>query len=105
MELSENPTRFLSTVQIGITGIGILLGIYSGENITNDVEAYISSFGWFHPYEHAIATGIILILITYFSIVFGELFPKRIGMTFPEPIALMAAKPMQILSKIASPFV
>lgn len=105
LELSENPTRFLSTVQIGITGIGILLGIYSGENITIDVEAYILSFGWFHPYEHAIATGIILILITYFSIVFGELFPKRIGMTFPEPIALMAAKPMQILSKIASPFV
>ncbi|MEY3420063.1 MAG: hypothetical protein RIR48_343 [Bacteroidota bacterium] len=105
LELSENPNKFLSTVQIGITFIGILLGIYSGENITSDVESFISDFGWFTPYEHTIATFIVLILITYFSIVLGELFPKRIGINFPEPIAIALAKPMYFISRIASPFV
>lgn len=105
LELSENPNKFLSTVQIGITFIGILLGIYSGENITSDVESFISDFGWFTPYEHTIATFIVLILITYFSIVLGELFPKRIGINFPEPIAIALAKPMYLISRIASPFV
>lgn len=105
LSLSENPTRFLSTVQIGITSIGILLGIYSGETLTNDIAASLKQIGWLHPYELAISTFIVLLAITYISIVLGELFPKRIGMTFPEPIALYAAKPMQIISKIASPFV
>ena len=105
LELSENPNKFLSTVQIGITFIGILLGIYSGENITSDVESFISDFVWFTPYEHTIATFIVLILITYFSIILGELFPKRIGINFPEPIAIALAKPMYFISRIASPFV
>ena len=105
LELAENPTKFLSTVQIGITLIGILLGVYSGENLTTDFANSISKVAFLAPYASPIATGLIVLLVTYLSIVLGELFPKRLGMTFPEPIAMFVAKPMNILSKIAAPFV
>ncbi|RIW14468.1 HlyC/CorC family transporter [Algoriphagus lacus] len=105
LELAENPTKFLSTVQIGITLIGILLGVYSGENLTTDLTAQIQRIEFLAPYSHTISTGLIVLLITYLSIVLGELFPKRLGMTFPEPIAMFVARPMNILSNITSPFV
>lgn len=105
LELSENPTKFLSTVQIGITLIGILLGVYSGENLTNTVVAFLNEFTFLKPYAPKIATVVIVVFITYLSIVLGELLPKRIGMTFPEPIITVLAKPMNFLSKITSPFV
>lgn len=105
LELYENPTKFLSTVQIGITLIGILLGVYSGENLTNDVEDFINKFELIAPFSHSIAVGIIVVFVTYVTIVLGELLPKRLGMTFPEPIAILLAKPMKILSVITSPFV
>ncbi len=105
LELSENPNRFLSTVQIGITLIGILLGVYSGENLTNNVVTFLSQFNLEPKLTQQIATGLVVLFITYISIVLGELFPKRIGMTFPEPIAIIVAQPMKWLSKIAMPFV
>lgn len=105
LELSENPAKFLSTVQIGITLIGILLGVYSGENLTNNVSDYLAQFDIIKPYAHNIATGIIVVFVTYVSIVLGELLPKRLGMTFPEPLAILLAKPMKALSIITSPFV
>ena len=105
LELSENPTRFLSTIQIGITVIGIFLGVYSGENLTNDVLEFLNKFEFLKPYSSEIATALIVIFITYLSIVLGELLPKRIGMTFPEPIIIILAKPMKALSLITSPFV
>ena len=105
LELSENPTRFFSTVQIGITLIGILLGVYSGENLTNDVTLFFTKFESLKPYAHNLAVGSVVVFVTYLSIVLGELLPKRLGMTFPEPIAMILAKPMQILSYITAPFV
>lgn len=105
LELSENPTKFLSTVQIGITLIGILLGVYSGEKLTNDVAGFFSRFEFTEPFSHNIAVGVIVVFVTYLTIVLGELLPKRLGMTFPEPIAMILAKPMKILSVITSPFV
>ncbi len=105
LELAENPTKFLSTVQIGITLIGILLGVYSGENLTADLAAQIQKVDFLAPYAGTISTALIVLLVTYLSIVLGELFPKRLGMTFPEPIAMFVAKPMNLLSKITSPFV
>jgi putative hemolysin len=105
LELSEHPTRFLSTVQIGITLIGILLGVYSGENLTNDVIALLELSSFLKPYSQELATGIIVVLITYFSIVLGELVPKRIGMVFPEKIITYMAGPMQFLSLLTGPFV
>jgi putative hemolysin len=105
LDLSENPTKFLSTVQIGITLIGILLGVYSGENLTNDLYEIIDNVAVLKPYAHEISTILIVVFITYLSIVLGELLPKRIGMTFPEPIIMVLAKPMWIISIITSPFV
>lgn len=105
LELSENPTKFLSTVQIGITLIGILLGVYSGENLTNNVELVLSRIEILAPYSHDIAVAFIVIVITYLSIVLGELFPKRLGMTFPESIAIFMSRPMKLISLLTSPFV
>jgi putative hemolysin len=105
IELSENPTKFLSTVQIGITLIGILLGVYSGENLTTSVEVFFTQFETVKPFAHNIAVGLIVLSVTYVSIVLGELLPKRLGLTFPESIAIALAKPMKILSIITSPFV
>ena len=105
LELSEHPTKFLSTVQIGITLIGILLGVYSGENLTNDFQGFLSRFALTEPYSKSLATAGIVLFITYLSILLGELLPKRIAMTYPETVITMVAKPMDILSKITSPFV
>lgn len=105
LELSENPTKFLSTVQIGITLIGILLGVYSGENLTDDVRNIIGQIAFIEPYSQQVSTGIVVVLITYLSIVLGELLPKRIGMAFPERIISALAKPMHFLSLVTAPFV
>ncbi len=105
LELAENPTKFLSTVQIGITLIGILLGIFSGEEATQKLAVLVAKVDFLAPYAAPISTGIVVVVITYFSIVLGELFPKRLGMTFPEPIAMVVAKPMRFLSNLAAPFV
>jgi putative hemolysin len=105
LELSDNPTKFLSTVQIGITLIGILLGVFSGDTITKAAVEYVSHLDCLANYASQIGTGLSVLFITYLSIVLGELFPKRVGMTFPEPIAILVAKPMYYLSVLTSPFV
>lgn len=105
IELSEDPNKFLSTVQIGITLIGILLGVYSGENLTNDLAFWLSGWEFIKPYADKIAVGMIVLAVTYLSIVLGELIPKRLGMIFPEPIALVLARPMKIVATLTSPFV
>lgn len=105
LELAENPTKFLSTVQIGITLIGILLGIYSGESLTKDVVSFLQTIPLLAPYAQTLATVIVVVLVTYFSIVLGELLPKRLGMTFPETIIKIVGRPMRILSLLTSPFV
>jgi len=105
LALSENPTKFMSTVQIGITLIGVLLGVYGGKNITDDLESLLQQVPFLQPYANSLAVGLVVVAITYLSIVLGELFPKRLGMTFPEQIALRVAKPMVWLSKLTSPFV
>ena len=103
--LADNPNTFLSTVQIGITLIGILTGIYSGQKITDDLERLVGSVTPLQPYAHSIAVGLVVIILTYFSIVFGELLPKRIGLAFPEKVASVVAKPMELISKVTSPFI
>lgn len=105
LELAENPTKFLSTVQIGITLIGILLGVYSGQNLTTDLAIALSNVEFLAPYSKPVATALVVLLVTYLSIVLGELFPKRLGMAFPESIAMVVAKPMLLLSRVTAPFV
>ena len=105
IELSEEPTKFLSTVQIGITLIGILLGIFGGKSLTVEVENIVSSIEVLRPYSQNLSVTIVVIIITYFSIVLGELLPKKIGITFPESIAVVLSRPMYWIAILTSPFV
>ena len=105
LDLANSPNKFLSTVQIGITLIGILTGIYSGDKITKDVEFYIGTFEVLKPFSHSIAVGIVVLILTFFSLVLGELLPKRIGLNHPEGIAKAVAFPMKIISIITAPFI
>jgi putative hemolysin len=105
LALANSPNRFLSTVQIGITLIGILNGVFSGERITTDFQTYIEQFEALKPYAHSIAVGGVVLFITYLSLVLGELVPKRIGMSNPEGIAKFMATPMGWLSTLTSPFI
>ncbi|OQP50268.1 hemolysin family protein [Niastella populi] len=105
LQLANNPNTFLSTVQIGITLIGILTGIFSGEKIEEDLKAAVMGIPVLAPYAESIAVTIIVIVVTFFSIVFGELIPKRIGLMFPEVIASTVAQPMTLISIITKPFI
>ncbi|MBK8520854.1 MAG: HlyC/CorC family transporter [Chitinophagaceae bacterium] len=105
LKLSNNPDVFLSTVQVGITLIGILTGIFSGENLKTPLIEYFNRFDWSRDYSNGIATTIIVVILTYFSLVLGELVPKRIGLSRPEFLAKNFAKPMSWLSKITFPFI
>src|SRR5690606_10049430 len=104
-DLSDNPNKFLSTVQIGITLIGILVGIFSGKEITETLSNWITKFNIIAPYANEVAAVLVVMLVTFVSIVLGELLPKRLGMAYPETIAMILAKPMSIISTITSPFV
>lgn len=103
--LAESPNTFLSTVQIGITLIGILTGIYSGDKITDDLDRFVSQVGFLEPYSDTLSVGLVVVILTYFSIVFGELLPKRIGLAFPERVASIVAAPMQLVSQVTKPFI
>jgi putative hemolysin len=103
--LAENPEKFLSTAQIFITLIAILTGVYSGEKFGHYVQPYIERVELFKPYAQAIATVIIVIIVTFLSIIFGELVPKRLGMLRAEKIARLVAGPMNFLSGITYPIV
>ena len=105
LELSSHPDTFLSTVQIGITLIGILTGILSGEKLKSDFVLFLKRFEFIADYANGLATAIIVIIITYFSMVLGELVPKRLGLAKPEAIAKFMARPMHILSRITHPFI
>jgi putative hemolysin len=105
LDLANSPNKFLSTVQIGITLIGILTGIYSGDKITTDVQNFVAGFEMLKPYADSIAVGIVVVILTFFSLVLGELVPKRIGLNYPEAIAKAVAVPMKIVSKITAPFI
>lgn len=105
LETANNPNRFLSTVQIGITLIGIFTGIFSGENITEDVREFYAQLAVPIQYTRSLAVVTVVLIITFLSLVLGELVPKRIGLTNPEGIAKIVALPMQWLTLITSPFV
>ena len=102
---AEEPDQFLSTVQIGITLIGILTGLYSGESLSHHLAVLMDRIPELQPYSKTIAQAIIVILVTYFTLIFGELVPKRIGLGRAERVSMAIARPMHLLSLIASPFV
>lgn len=105
LRLANDPDRFLSTVQIGITLIGILTGIYSGASLSGRFSDVFESLGMPERWAYPLAQGIIVIVVTYLTIIFGELVPKRIGMSVAERVSEIISRPMYVLSVIAGPFV
>ena len=106
MALHDDPTRWLSTVQIGITSIGLLNGIVGEAAFAKPLAAWmVERFGIGEPAANITSTAGVIVLITYFTIIFGELVPKRIGQMYPEPVARLAARPMVWLSTATKPFV
>ncbi len=122
LALAEHPERFLSTVQVGITSIGILTGMFGGDAIGNRIAVWIEPLGlerwvggWLEPLlarmaidvdvNQAVGTALAVALITYFSIILGELVPKRIALLAPEKIASGVSLPMSWVSRAATPFV
>ncbi len=105
LKLKENPNQFLSTIQIGITLIGILTGFFSGGTISKYLAGVFNGIPALQTYSEQISTALVVLIITYLSLVIGELVPKRIGMAIPEKYAMVVAVPMRVLSKIVKPFV
>ena len=105
LKLAENPDKFLSTVQIGITLISILTGLYSGEKFSKDLQPAIEKIAFLQPYAETVSTSIVVIIVTFLSIIFGELIPKRIALLRAQHIALFVAVPINFLSKLAYPVV
>lgn len=105
LKLANQPDKFLSTIQIGITAIGILTGIYSGSVLASDLAVILGSWGISGEYAYTVAQTVIVVAVTYFTLVFGELVPKRIGMALAGSAAKVVSRPMYILSIVAMPFV
>jgi putative hemolysin len=105
LELSEHPTRFLSTVQIGITLVGVFAGAYGGASIAGRLDQQLERYPAVAPYSEGLSLFLVVAVITFLSLVVGELVPKRIALNNPERIAALVAGPMHTLSLLASPVV
>lgn len=105
LKLSESPNEFLSAVQIGITLIGILAGAFGGATLSVYLDTYLSGFNLIADYSQSLSIVIVVLMITYLSLIIGELVPKRMALNNPEKISVKIARPMQILSKVTSPLV
>ena len=103
LKLAEAPNRFLATVQIGITLIGILMGVFGGATLTAELAKVFSSIPALAPYSQAIAGLVVVLLLTFFALVLGELVPKQLALNSPERVAGRVAGPMTALSRLASP--
>ncbi|QHS10801.1 hemolysin family protein [Sinimarinibacterium sp. NLF-5-8] len=105
LELHEQPGRFLSTVQIGITLVGVFAGAFSGATLAQPLADYVVGLGWPASSAHDLALALVVACITYLSLIVGELVPKQIALRNPERVATLMAPPMQMLSRIAKPVV
>jgi putative hemolysin len=103
--LIERPEKFLSTAQIGMTGIAILTGVYSGEKFGDDLKPFFEHIEPIKQYAGTIATTIVVVCVTFLTIIFGELIPKKLGLMKAEKIARIAAGPMNMISSVVYPFV
>ena len=97
LKLANEPDRFLSTIQIGITLIGILTGLYSGEAFAYDLAEHVRRIPFLEPYALGVSKTTIVVIVTYLTLIMGELVPKRIGMGYAERVSMLVAKPMNFL--------
>ncbi len=105
LALSGDPTRFLSTVQIGITAVAVFSGAFGGNSLADRLEKLLFDAGLNQGLSNTLGVVIVVVAITFFNLLFGELVPKRIGLRRPERIAATLARPMQLLSRAGSPLV
>lgn len=105
LTLMGTPTQFLSTVQVGITSIGVLNGIIGDAAFSGGLSEWLQSLGVSHRVAEISATALVVTVITYITIVFGELVPKRIGQLYPEKVARLVSRPMMGVARLAKPFV
>ncbi|MGL5512943.1 MAG: hemolysin family protein [Sporomusa sp.] len=105
LELVNNPTQLLSTVQVGISAIGVVTGAYGGATIAQSLAYYVKPLPLIGAYAGAISLAVVVTVITYISLIIGELVPKRIALNNPEPIAMAIAVPMHFFSKMFAPLV
>jgi putative hemolysin len=101
----KNPGDFLASVQVGITLVGVLTGAFGGATLAKQLSIWVANFPRLTPYSDAIGVGLVVILITYFTLVLGELVPKRLALYRPEDIAAAVARPMRVTALLISPFV
>jgi putative hemolysin len=105
LKLAHDPTQFLSTVQVGITLIGVLAGAFGGATMSEKLAAVFARVPTLAPYADALGLGLVVTLITYLSLLIGELIPKRVALSNPERVASLIARPMQVLARFAAPVV
>jgi putative hemolysin len=105
LELAQAPNRFLSAVQIGITLIGILAGVFGGRGAAAWMSEYLSVLPLLAPYHQQIGLALVVLIITFFSLVIGELVPKRLAMRHPETIATWVALPLRLFARLSAPMV
>lgn len=105
LALNNEPSTFLSTVQVGITTVGILSGAIGETTLADPLTVWLANFALIEPYARAIALTVVVVGLTYFSVVIGELVPKQVGLLAPEKIASLIAPPMNMLARVARPLV
>lgn len=105
LELANNPNQFLATIQIGITLVGILAGVFGGATIAKELTVILNDISWLAPYSHPLSLALVVVVIAYLSLIVGELVPKRLALNNPERLAMAIAAPMQVLSRVAYPAV
>lgn len=105
LQLATEPDQLLSTVQVGITLVGILAGAYGGATVAETLALWLKQFSWAAESSETIAVALVVVVITYLSVVVGELVPKRLALNRPEAIAIAVARPMRLLSRLAYPVV
>ncbi|MEI7612959.1 MAG: hemolysin family protein [Betaproteobacteria bacterium] len=105
LDLSNNPSAFLSTIQVGITTVGILSGAIGESALADPLTHWLSSFHLVEPYARGLALTLVVVGLTYVSVVIGELVPKRLGLLAPETVAALIATPMNMLARLARPLV
>ena len=103
LRLIDDPSRFLSTVQIGITLVGIIAGAFSGATLGQRLGAWLNKFPLISPYGNSVGISVTVVGVTYLSLIIGELVPKRIALAQSERVALLVAGPMRCLSLVAAP--
>ena len=105
LDVAAHPANFLSTVQVGITLVGVLAGAFGGAGLAERLAGPVGRVAWLAPYADTVAFGLVVAAITYLSLIIGELVPKRIALGNPERVAALVARPMRLVSKAGAPLV